>query len=92
MRLLNTFTLKLEDFFNRTIPPYVILSHTWGEDEITYQDMRGMTTSELEKKASYSKLQGACAQAKEDGFKYIWIDTCWYVLYKKQLVKLLAAF
>lgn len=39
MRLINTATLLLEDFTLRDIPLYAILSHTWGEDEVTFQDM-----------------------------------------------------
>jgi len=75
MRLLDTETLELKDFFNREIPPYVILSHTWGDDEVTYHDMLNSTAEE---KAGYSKLKGCCAQAAKDGYSYIWMDTCWY--------------
>jgi hypothetical protein len=82
MRLLNTSTLKLEEFFSRPIPPYVILSHTWGDEEVTYQDMQAMQASELETKTGYSKLRGSCEQAANDGFTYIWLDTCWYVQWK----------
>ena len=38
MRLINTSTLEFEEFFNRPSPPYVILSHRWGSDEITFQE------------------------------------------------------
>jgi hypothetical protein len=42
MRLLNARTLQLEEFFNnpRGIPDYAILSHTWGAEEVTLEDMR----------------------------------------------------
>ncbi|KAF2636584.1 HET-domain-containing protein [Massarina eburnea CBS 473.64] len=40
MRLLNAKTLEFEFFFDEKIPPYLILSHTWGDEEVTYQDMR----------------------------------------------------
>ncbi|KAK4556715.1 hypothetical protein LTR86_006286 [Recurvomyces mirabilis] len=36
MRLLNTTTGELKDFTNA--PPYAILSHRWGDDEISYDD------------------------------------------------------
>jgi len=40
MRLLNARTLQLEEFNDeKTRPPYGILSHTWGADEITLQDL-----------------------------------------------------
>ncbi|RSL76116.1 hypothetical protein CEP52_017805, partial [Fusarium oligoseptatum] len=35
MRLLNSDTYRLEEFGNHNIPLYAILSHRWGEDEIT---------------------------------------------------------
>jgi hypothetical protein len=38
MRLLNTTTLKLTQF-SRDVPPYAILSHTWGDEEVTFQDI-----------------------------------------------------
>jgi hypoxanthine phosphoribosyltransferase len=38
MRLINCETYQLEEFLGGEIPPYAILSHTWGADEITYLD------------------------------------------------------
>jgi hypothetical protein len=43
MRLLNTDTLKLEEFGGNPIPPYAILSHKWGEYEITLPDVEADT-------------------------------------------------
>jgi hypothetical protein len=40
MRLINTTTIELNEFFDKHIPPYAILSHTWGEDEVTFKDIR----------------------------------------------------
>ncbi|KAF2009888.1 HET-domain-containing protein [Aaosphaeria arxii CBS 175.79] len=40
MRLLNVDTLEFEFFTDiRRIPDYVILSHTWGSEEVSYQEM-----------------------------------------------------
>jgi hypothetical protein len=39
MRLLNATSLKFEVFSDDHLPPYAILSHTWGDGEVTYQDM-----------------------------------------------------
>ena len=39
MRLLRTSTFKLESFFEDKIPPYAILSRTWGDKEITLQEL-----------------------------------------------------
>jgi len=40
MRLIESQTLRFKEFQgDHDVPPYAILSHTWGEDEVTYQDM-----------------------------------------------------
>ncbi|PVH72247.1 HET-domain-containing protein [Cadophora sp. DSE1049] len=74
MRLLNTITLKLESFFGRELPIYAILSHTWGDEEVTLQDM--VNPVEAESKPGYAKLRGCCKKAAEDGYAYVWIDAC----------------
>ncbi|KAG4412029.1 hypothetical protein IFR04_014846 [Cadophora malorum] len=77
MRLLNTSTFRLESFFGRELPIYAILSHTWGDDEVTLQDMAN--PEESGPKSGYTKLRGCCRKAAEDGYEYVWIDTCWTV-------------
>jgi len=56
------------------LPPYAILSHTWGDDEVTCQDM---TSWGLQKrnKAGYAKIKYCCAQAIKEGLEWVWIDT-----------------
>ncbi|KAF5343234.1 hypothetical protein D9758_013438 [Tetrapyrgos nigripes] len=78
MRLLNTHSLKLKSFFGDDIPPYAILSHTWGktEDEVTFQDMMAEDRSVAEGKAGYKKIRGACQYAQKYMFEWIWIDSC----------------
>ncbi|KAF5343253.1 hypothetical protein D9758_013436 [Tetrapyrgos nigripes] len=78
MRLLNTDTLQLKSFFGGDIPPYAILSHTWGktEDEVTFQDMMAEDHSVAEGKAGYKKIRGACLYAQKYKFEWIWIDSC----------------
>jgi len=39
MRLLNATSMRLELFLGAEIPPYAILSHTWGEEEILFGDI-----------------------------------------------------
>jgi hypothetical protein len=73
MRLLNTKTLKLESFFDNEIPVYAILSHTWGKEEVAFEDMK---TGDAKNKAAYHKLVRSSAIAAENGISYIWIDTC----------------
>jgi hypothetical protein len=41
MRLLDTKTLELKTFLDeRNVPKYAILSHTWGEEEVTFEDLK----------------------------------------------------
>ena len=77
MRLLNTTSFKVEDFVESGTSrlKYAILSHTWGIGEVTFQDMQ-REFSLLQNMEGITKLQGSCAQAKKDGYEYIWIDTC----------------
>ncbi|KAH7016455.1 heterokaryon incompatibility protein-domain-containing protein [Microdochium trichocladiopsis] len=57
------------------VPPYAILSHTWGADdqEITFRDVQHHTGHH---KDGYKKLTFCSQQAALDGLKYFWIDTC----------------
>ncbi|KAH6660690.1 heterokaryon incompatibility protein-domain-containing protein [Truncatella angustata] len=78
MRLLETSTLKVIDSFSigeSVAYQYAILSHTWDGDELTLQEMEG-PHKKIKEKRGYLKVAGACALALENGFKYIWIDTC----------------
>ncbi|KAK7467489.1 hypothetical protein VKT23_004541 [Stygiomarasmius scandens] len=76
MRLLNTKTFHLQEF-HYGIPKYAILSHTWGEDEVTFQDIQPENLETRAKlKAGWLKVEKACIHALKYGFKWIWIDTC----------------
>jgi hypothetical protein len=57
------------------IPPYAILSHTWGADteEVTFRDVMDGTGRS---KTGYDKIQFCGEQAKRDGLLYFWVDTC----------------
>ena len=73
MRLLNTVTFQLEEFFDVTIPPYAILSHRWEDEELTFQNLKIGGYGPLK---GYAKVRNACRVACLDGWKYIWMDTC----------------
>ena len=73
MRLLNTTKRKLEEFEGNNIPLYATLSHTWGENEITFQDVEG---TGVEENIGYEKVRRTCSIAAGYGFNYVWIDTC----------------
>ena len=74
MRLLNTHTLCLESRTDE-ISQYAILSHRWEDGEVLFGDMIG-DQSNAQVKQGYQKLVDACQLAADDGFDYIWIDTC----------------
>ncbi|KAL4726965.1 hypothetical protein ACLX1H_005864 [Fusarium chlamydosporum] len=78
MRLLNTHTLQLENFGGdeSDIPLYAILSHTWGNDEITFQDITQKPLESLRNSEAFFKVQECCSQARKNGYNYVWIDTC----------------
>lgn len=73
MRLLNSKTLELEEFFDDRGLKYAILSHRWLNDEVSLQDMQNGTAIG---KAGYAKLKLCCDQAVKDGLDYSWVDTC----------------
>ncbi|KIW45055.1 uncharacterized protein PV06_03476 [Exophiala oligosperma] len=77
MRLLHTTKYTLEEFYDEGELWYAILSHTWAEEEVTFQDL---TTTDrpvnFKSKNGFEKLRKTCLRAKEDGFEYVWIDTC----------------
>ncbi len=72
MWLLNTTTLHLHEFHGQP-PNYAILSHTWGKEEVSFQEIG---ISGCEEKEGYQKITRCCAQAKADGLDYAWVDTC----------------
>jgi ankyrin repeat protein len=66
---------KLTEDLVRDIPSYAILSHTWGPDaeEVTFGDIVSGTG---EGKTGYEKISFCATQAKRDGLRYFWVDTC----------------
>ncbi|EHK49557.1 hypothetical protein TRIATDRAFT_178920, partial [Trichoderma atroviride IMI 206040] len=84
MRLLSTKALEFCDFLGTSIPRYAILSHRWERDEMSYQDM----LKEMERnnswpgptdflqKQGYRKIIEFRRLALQDGYDYIWADTC----------------
>ncbi|KAG4271737.1 hypothetical protein FPRO04_10684 [Fusarium proliferatum] len=78
MRLINVETLELESFTGEhgaSIPTYAILSHVWTSEEVSLQQMSGLSPLPEESKG-YRKIVDFCAKAKAEGFEYGWIDTC----------------
>ena len=73
MRLLNTESYTFKEFFDSDIPAYAILSHRWGDDEITLQEFRKGKHRDTQ---GYVKVEWFCALAEEEGFAWVWVDTC----------------
>jgi hypothetical protein len=76
MRLLHLDSdarLRSTDFSGKTIPPYAILSHTWGDDEFLFEDLANDTGRS---KAGYEKILFCGEQAVRDNLQYFWVDTC----------------
>ena len=81
MRLLQAKNLELQFFPNdHQVPKYATLSHTWEEEEISFQDIQGYNVDTIPPpvaaKAGFKKVEACCTQALEDGLEYVWIDTC----------------
>ncbi|OAG00699.1 HET-domain-containing protein [Paraphaeosphaeria sporulosa] len=55
---------------------YAILSHRWGNDdeEVSFSDIQNPDV--VCRKLGYEKIRKCCAQARNHGFKYAWVDTC----------------
>ncbi|KAF2967668.1 hypothetical protein GQX73_g5901 [Xylaria multiplex] len=80
MRLIDIKTLQFKEFHHK-FPPYAILSHTWGSEEVTYQEYLLATGpdasrhSHIKRKQGFLKILGACKRAERDGLGYLWCDT-----------------
>lgn len=73
MRLINVHTLALKEFFTSNIPKYAILSHTWGDDEVTFQDWQDELRRVIKK--GYQKIYNTCRLSKATGHGWVWLDT-----------------
>ncbi|KAF5849242.1 hypothetical protein GGP41_006191 [Bipolaris sorokiniana] len=78
MRLLHyseSGQLSIHSFDDGDIPPYAILSHTWGANshEVTFADLQ---TGGGKTKPGYKKILFCGKRARRDNLQYFWIDTC----------------
>lgn len=75
MRLLNARTFHLETYHDHGFRPrYAILSHTWGDEEVSFQDVEA--PSPPTHKLGYKKVVETCRRALRMGLDYVWVDTC----------------
>lgn len=73
MRLLHTEDLHFEEFFDSRIPDYLILSHRWGEKEVSFREM---SKGKAPEGPGLTKIKNFCSMASHKDFKWVWIDTC----------------
>jgi hypothetical protein len=68
-------SFSLVERLGSDVPPYAILSHTWGRDsdEVTLKDI---VTGTGKEKKGFRKLAFCATQAKSRGMQFIWVDTC----------------
>ncbi|KAF4913378.1 Vegetative incompatibility protein HET-E-1 [Colletotrichum fructicola] len=77
MIFLRTDTVELTKHISEYDPPlYAVLSHTWGPEEVMYEDLVG-DRSKAVAKAGFTKIREACRIAFEEyHLEYLWTDTC----------------
>ncbi|KIW02555.1 uncharacterized protein PV09_06010 [Verruconis gallopava] len=73
MRLLDSTTLRPEVFLGSNIPKYAILSHTWENEEVSYQDLSTLT---FQTKKGWQKIRKTCELARQVNIDWVWVDTC----------------
>jgi len=73
MRLINVETYAMAERDYRSTR-YAILSHTWEEDEVMYEDMENLDSAHQKK--GFRKIELCCRQAAEDELEWAWVDTC----------------
>ncbi|KAI1378167.1 hypothetical protein F4677DRAFT_37592 [Hypoxylon crocopeplum] len=66
MWLINVQNFKLEFVTEPVKGSYAILSHTWGEDEVSFQDLQDLPRAR--KKNSFAKIERTCQLASERCF------------------------
>ncbi|KAI0977093.1 heterokaryon incompatibility protein-domain-containing protein [Xylaria arbuscula] len=74
MWLIDTLTLKLVLHPSQPSNEYVILSHTWEDEEVTFQDFQNLDVARTKK--GFSKIEETCRLACKFKMKWAWVDTC----------------
>jgi len=74
---------KVLEFADDETTKYAILSHRWIDPtEVDYEEMVDLAKmerkerNEIRQRLGYKKILASCEQAKEDGYKWLWVDTC----------------
>jgi hypothetical protein len=72
MHLLYIKYLTFHKCFNK-FPPYAIFSHTWGDKEVTMEDM---LQERARSKKGFKNIDYCATQALKNGYDFIWVHTC----------------
>lgn len=77
MRLINTENGDMKEFIGDKIPSaYAVLSHRWGDEEVSYQDwLARLSRPDVRSRDGFHKIQHCCEQAKREGIDWAWVDT-----------------
>ena len=74
---------KVLEFCDDEATEYAILSHRWIDPtEVDYEEMVDLAKvdrqeqDEIRGHQGYTKIVDTCKQAKQDGYQWLWIDTC----------------
>ncbi|KAF2741773.1 HET-domain-containing protein [Sporormia fimetaria CBS 119925] len=69
--------ITLREFYSEP-PPYLILSHCWRDEEITFTDLPNIACDpeRVKSKNGWAKIQNACRLALQKELNYAWVDTC----------------
>ena len=74
--------VKVLEFDDSEEREYAILSHRWTEEEVDHNEivelmkMDEEERSEIRQRDGYRKILQSCEQARKDGYKWLWVDTC----------------
>ncbi|KAI1854738.1 hypothetical protein JX266_000856 [Neoarthrinium moseri] len=74
MRLINIDSFELHEFVENELPLYAILSHTWGDEEVSLSDLADL--SKARTKQGFQKIQLCCKETRDYGLSWAWVDTC----------------
>jgi hypothetical protein len=73
MRLINVHTHEFEEFWGKAPPAYGILSHTWGTEEVSFEEWKNRAS--ISHKAGFRKVSKVAQLTKSFDLDYVWIDT-----------------
>ncbi|KAK1751135.1 heterokaryon incompatibility protein-domain-containing protein [Echria macrotheca] len=74
MWLINVHNYNLKEFLNENdLPRYAILSHTWGDREVTFAELKSGTVT---KGRGWEKIKETCRLARSERINWAWVDTC----------------